>query len=125
VLVEEFRCASAAQVLLKWAIGNALSVVADEAVFDDVAELVRDQRHGKAREMLAVALGNMSTPAAVAVLTELLQDDEVAGHAIIGLGNLRATAARGAIEGFLRHPKSWIRAEARKALKKIGTSGLR
>jgi HEAT repeat protein len=75
--------------------------------------------------MLAVAFGNMSTPAAVDVLIELPQDDEVAGHAIIGLGNHKATAARSAIEGFLRHPKSWIRAEARKALKKIGTSGLR
>lgn len=92
---------------------------------EGVAGLARDKRHGTARQMLAVALGNMLTPAAVGVLIELLQDDEVAGHAIIGLGNLKATAARGAIEGFLRHPKSWIRAEAKKTLKKIGTRGLR
>ena len=43
----------------KWAIGAALWVVADDGVFEQVVELVQDKRHGKAREMLAVALGNM------------------------------------------------------------------
>lgn len=121
VLVEEFRRASAAQSGLKWAIGNALSVVADETVFDDVAELVRDQRHGKAREMLAVALGNMSkASAAVDVLLDLLKDGEVAGHAIIALGKLKAGSAREAIEVFLKDPKPWVRKEAARALKAIG-----
>lgn len=105
--------------LLKWAIGNALSVLADDSVFEEIVGLVRDKRHGKAREMLTVALGNMKNPTAVKVLTELLRDDEVAGHAIIALGKLRAKSSRPAIEPFLTHSKSWVRQEARRALAKI------
>src|SRR6201999_4173702 len=100
----------------KWAIGNALSVVADEAVFDDVAELVRDQRHGRARQMLAVALGNMSkASAAVDVVLELLNGDEVVWRAIIALGKLKPASAREAIEVFLKHPMPWVRKEAARA----------
>lgn len=115
-LVAEFRRAAPNQAALKWAIGNALEVVADDAVFEDLVKLVQDKSHGKAREMLAVALGNMSNPRAVDVLMGLLNDDEVAGHAIMGLGKLKARAARTAIEGFLDHPKPWVRKEAKKAL---------
>jgi len=122
LLVEEFRRATADQAALKWAIGNALEVVADDAVFDEVATLVRDKAHAKAREMLAVALGNMSNPRAVDVLVDLLNDDEVSGHAIMGLGKLRARKARAAIEPFLKHAKPWIRKEAKKAIAMIDKS---
>jgi len=30
----------------KWAVGNALSVVADDSVFEDVLALLNDPRHG-------------------------------------------------------------------------------
>ena len=103
----------------KWAVGNALSVVADDSVFEDIVRLVTDRRHGKAREMLAVALGNMKDPRAVDVLIELLEDDEVAGHALIALRKLKAEKARPHIERFLNHPKTWVRNEAKKALEKL------
>jgi hypothetical protein len=120
-LVSEFRSLPAEQQYfsLKWAIGNALSVVATDAVFDELVELVRDKRHGRAREMLAVALGNMKNPAVVDVLIELLGDEEVAGHAIMALGKLKAEKARPYIERFLDHPKAWVRREAKKALAKL------
>ncbi len=120
-LLEEFRSLPTEQeyFCLKWAIGNALSVVATDAVFDELVELVRDKRHGRAREMLAVALGNMKNPAAVDVLIELLGDEEVAGHAIMALGKLKAEKARPYIERFLDHPKAWVRREAKKALAKL------
>jgi len=124
-LIQEFRNAPAEQMLFKWAIGNALSIVADDSVFEDVASLVRDPRHGKAREMLAVALGNMkkTAPAAVAVLLELLADEDMAGHAVMALGRLRAGSARQPIEALLRkNPKRWVRKEAEKALKRIGVA---
>lgn len=110
---------SSLSVILKWAIANALSVVADDSVFEEIAELVRDKRHGKAREMLAVAMGNMKDTQAVDVLIELMNDDEVAGHAIIALGKLKALRTRPYIERFLNHPKAWIRKEAKRALEKI------
>lgn len=103
---------------LKWAIANTLSVVARDSVFEEIAALARDKQHGKAREMLAVALGNMKDPRAIDALVELLNDDEVAGHALIALGKLKAVKAKPAIERFLDHPKPWVRKEAERALKK-------
>jgi len=105
--------------LFKWEIGSALSVVADASVFDEVVALVRDRRHGWARQMLAVALGNMKDPRVVGVLIDLLDDEEVAGHALVALRKLAPVEARGAIERFVDHPKTWVRNEARRAVAKI------
>jgi hypothetical protein len=118
-LLAEFRSASDSENLgLKWAIANALEVLATDKIFDDIVELVRDKRNGRAREMLAMALGKMKNPKAVNVLIGLLDDDEVAGHAIIALRKLNATEARPYILPFIKHPKPWIRREAKKALNK-------
>jgi HEAT repeat protein len=119
-LLAEFRAAPSVTIPgLKWAIANALEVVADDSVLDEISNLVRAREHGKAREMLALALGNMKNPAAVDVLIKLLNDDEVAGHALMGLGKLKAQKARPDIEKFLDHPTQWIRKEARKTLAKL------
>lgn len=119
-LIEEFRRVEDETGLgLKWAVGSALEVVADDAVFEDLVHLVQHRRHGRAREMIAVALGNMKDPRAVDVLIELLNDDEVAGHALMGLRKLGAKKARPYIEPFLNHPRTWWRNEAKRALQKI------
>jgi HEAT repeat protein len=118
-LIGQFHAAPDTAADLKWTIGNALAVVADDDVFNEIAELARDKRNGKSREMLAVALGNMRNPAAVDVLIKLLEDDEVAGHALMGLAKLKAHRARPYIERFLKHPKAWVRKEASKALAKL------
>lgn len=118
-LIEEFRKAPSEDINFKWAIANALSKVADASVFDDIVELVRDRQHGRAREMLTVALANMKHPRAVDVLIELLDDEEIAGHAVYSLRLLAPPEARSAIERFANHPKTWVRNEARRALVKI------
>ena len=120
ILIDEFlRAPDYTVSSYKWAIGNALSVVADDSVFDEIVKLVQDKQHGKAREMVVVALGNMSNPRAVDVLLNLLNDDEVAGYAIIALGKLKEEEFKKSIEPFLDHPKAWIRKEAKRALSKI------
>jgi HEAT repeat protein len=53
------------------------------------------------------------------VLIDLLDDDEVAGHAIIALRKLKSKKAYPAIKRFLTHPKAWVRNEAKKALAKV------
>jgi hypothetical protein len=116
-LVDAYRTESNEHV--KWAIGNALSVVADDGIFDDIVDLVTARQHGRAREMLCFALGNMKNPRAHDVLMGLLDDDEVAGHAIRPLGKLKVLKARSKIETFTSHPKAWIRREAKRALEKI------
>ena len=124
VLVDEFhKLENESNTGIKWAIANALSVVADDSVFESIVSLVRDPRHGQAREMLAVALGNMKDPRAQDVLIDLLDDDELAGHAIIALGKLKSKKAYPTIERFTTHPKAWIRKEAKKALARIEKPG--
>jgi hypothetical protein len=118
LLVEEFRRAKS-DFGLNWAIGNALSVVADDNVLSDIVGLIRDKTYGKAREMLVVALGNMKSPDVIYPLFELLEDEDLAGYAIMALGKLKYKEARPAIERFRIHPKSWIRREAKKALARI------
>ncbi|CRK57064.1 hypothetical protein [Alloactinosynnema sp. L-07] len=117
LLISQFRdLDDDAQSGLRWAIGNALEVVADDSVCADLVELARDRRYGKAREMIVIALGKMKKTRPVQVLIELLDDEVVAGHAIVALRKLKAPEASEALEPFLNHPDTWIRNEAKKAL---------
>jgi hypothetical protein len=106
----------------RWAVGNSLEVVADDAVFADVADLARDRSYGADRQMVVLALARMTDPRAVDVLVELLDDDLVAAQAVTALGRLKASRARAAIERCLEHPRPLVRKEAKKALDKIGDS---
>jgi HEAT repeat protein len=109
--------------LLKWVIGNTLSVIAKDGDFSQLAELARDKQHGKAREMIVVALGNMrQTPEAIDVLIDLLNDEEVCGHAAKALGNLRAKKAEKELKKLLNHRVEWIRKSAKHALENINKS---
>jgi PBS lyase HEAT-like repeat-containing protein len=123
-LIQEFRNAPASPPdgspsPLKWAIGSALEVIADDAIFTDVAELVLDRRHGRDREMLARALAKMRDPRAVDVLIKLLDDDQVAGHAVVALRRLKPKKAEPYLEKLLSRPEAWLRKEAERALKAI------
>jgi hypothetical protein len=104
---------------LRWAVANALAVVADDSAFPRIAQWVKDTKNGAAREMLAVALGNMGNPRALDLLVELTLDEDVAGHAAIGLGNLGDPRGRAALQDLLHHRKKWVRDEARTALNKL------
>lgn len=123
VLVEEFRkLQNESNTGIKWTIANALSVVADDSVFADIVNLLQDPRHGAAREMLAISLGNMKDASAQDILINLLNDDEIAGHAIMSLGKLKSKKAHSAIRRFANSPKAWVRKEAKKALSRIEKS---
>jgi PBS lyase HEAT-like repeat len=116
-LIEEFRKAPSDQISsLKWAIGNALEVVADDKVFDEISALARDKTQGKAREMLVAGLGKMKHPRSTDTLLELLSDEQVEGHALWALRRLKATLPRSIIERFLSHRHAWVRKEANRLL---------
>jgi HEAT repeat protein len=104
---------------LRWTIGNALDVLADDSSFDDFVELVRDRRYGKARQMVVLGLGKSKRPEAVDVLLGLVDDPDVDGHAVKALGKLKAPSARTALQAKLDDKRAWVRAEARKALAKL------
>lgn len=117
LVAELRRAAELGQDLLAWAIGNALTVVADESVRDDLLELVQDRRLGGGRQTVAEALARFKNDQEVVdALVGLLEDEEVAGHAIVALRKLKAREAKPHLEPFLDHPKAWVRKEAKKAL---------
>ena len=105
---------------LKWAVGNALEVVADDSVIADLLRLARDRQQGKARQMVVVALGNAKMNGAVTeALIELLCDDEVAVHAAIALGRLGDVTARPHLEAIAKKSKGLLKKEAKRALDKL------
>jgi HEAT repeat protein len=107
---------------LRWEIGNALATVADDSVFDEVRAISQDKELGSDREMVVVALGNMKNPEAVNVALELTNDPDVAGHAVIALGELRAPVAAPRLRELEKHPVAWIRRETARALRRIEKS---
>ena len=122
-LVAAFRRSSdPGEFNLRWAIANALSVVADEAVLTDVIALAQDKRYGSERQMLALALARIKKPVVIEPLIGLLDDPAVVGHAATALGKLRAHAAREALERVAATSTRWVAKEARLALRRIDGS---
>lgn len=128
--VKEARGTAAPQLLIRefqsgdvknsrWAIGNALSVVAGSEDFDDIAALVSDQQWGRGRQMLSYALVRSDSSRAREVLLGLLDDPDVAGHAVDALTEVAEVSDRIALEPFLEHPKAWVRRAAQSAIRRI------
>jgi hypothetical protein len=109
----------------KWALGNALASLADASVADDLIALLREQEHGRAREMLCEALSRTRDPRAPAVLVELIDDDDVAGHAIACLRGRRwndvLVEARPKLEAAASRPtaSAFTRTQAARALEAL------
>lgn len=105
----------------KWAIANALSTVADDSVFAQVAVVLQEPAHGGARSGMVAALANMRRhrEEAVELLLRLVHDEALATQAMITLGEMREPRARGVIEPFLDHDDPWVRGQAKRALAKI------
>ncbi len=105
---------------LRWTIGNALEVLWDDSFFDDLVSLARDQRFGRAREMLVLGLAKSKRPEVGAVLVHLLDDPTVDGHAVSALSGLfrriKVPAARAGLERMLGDDRAWVRKKAQRAL---------
>ena len=103
----------------KWTIGNTMSIIANDEVLDDIIEIIDDKSNGQAREMFAVALGNMKDPKVVPYLVNLLDDEDLTGHAIMGLSKLKADSTIDDIRKAENHPRPWVRKEAQKTVRKF------
>jgi HEAT repeat protein len=132
-LVDEFRRAPTTDDWnsAKWALGLALSTLADASVADDLIELLQDSRHGTARQMLCDALRRTKDPRAPNVLVGLIGDPEIGGHAIDALRSYGPKSslpylnrARPQLEAVLADPEAsgFARRMASKSLERIGVS---
>lgn len=114
----------------RFALGNALSVVAGKDHFDEILELIRDKRHASGRFMLVERLPSLFSrkadrERAIDTLIEALKDADLVVPATKALGQLRAQRARPFIEQAVANSKLSPQDQlhlvdaARKALKKI------
>jgi len=118
-LVQRFRDVDDPTESVRWAIGNALEVVSDDSVYDDLVELAADRRYGTARQMVVAALGRSRRPEAVDVLIGLLDDPDVSGHAVQALARQNDARARKPLQGMLSDDRAWVRKAARRAVEKL------
>lgn len=121
-VLDEFHRAPQEWEGLRWAIGNAMEVLADDGVAPEILTIVADPAQGTARQMFVLALGRLRYYESIPTLTRLLSDEDVAGHAAMALGHMGAAEALAELERLARGARPWIRKEATKALKRI-TSG--
>jgi hypothetical protein len=70
---------------LKWAIGSTVATLARADDADALVDILRDRSHGRSRQMLCDALVRTRDPRRIDVLIELIDDDDLAGHAIAAL----------------------------------------
>jgi len=105
---------------VQWVIADGLCSVAQEQHVGELLRLLGDSRFGGARQMLALAVARFPrwSARAVPVLRRLLGDREVNGHAIMALGRLQADVVD-ELRSFESDDRAWVRAEARKAIKRI------
>jgi HEAT repeat protein len=127
-MIDEFRRSADDSDGLAWVAGNALSTLAGPSDADAIIDLLRDRRFGSGRQELCFALRRTKDPRTPQVLVELLDDDEVNGHAISALRGWRrpeaAAALAGArqmLEAIAARPDATVlaRRQARQALAKI------
>jgi HEAT repeat protein len=121
VLIEEFRRTPTDQAALKWAMGNALDVVADQSFIDELLGLVGDPGHGAARQMIVLRLGRArKDPRVVDALLPLLEEEDVTMPAISALRQqLGPERARSHVARLLDHPSERIRTIALDQLRRI------
>lgn len=122
-LIEQFRAipfqGGPQEESLRWAVGNALEVLWDDARFDDLLLLAADRRYGKAREMVVLGLGRSRRPEAGDALIELLEDPVVNGHAVKALAKLKLIRSRPGLERMTSDPRAWVRNAAAGAIRKL------
>lgn len=92
-LIKEFLNANNEEDGYKWAIGNAIEVVIQPSDFDELREIVLDQRHGTSRQMIVLGMAKLKSEKTEDLLLALLGDKAVEGHALSALYKLKSKRA--------------------------------
>jgi HEAT repeat protein len=120
-LLEEYRVAT--DDTLRWSLADALTRIAPAADLAEIVELAADREGGRGRQMLVYALWRVPTDRSRAVIVELLDDPEVAPHAMFSLRRaFGSLEARRRLEPLADHPSERVSTAARDALRRIDRS---
>ncbi|MFI5626319.1 HEAT repeat domain-containing protein [Nocardioides sp. NPDC051685] len=109
---------------VRWAIGNAIEVLWDDTLYDELVGLLSDRRYGRAREMIVEGTRKSKRPEIVDTLVSLLTDPDVNGHAVLALARVKVpiTGARPGLETMLNDDRSWVRTATVRALARAAES---
>lgn len=116
-LIDEFYKSN--NLSYKWAIGNTLSIIQDKGSLSELIKIVKEKEHGISRQMIIHGLGSYKSENVKDVLVELLNDEEVVGHAIFAIAKMGDASLVKYIEPFLSCKVKWIRDEAKRAINKL------
>ena len=109
--------------ILRWVIGSTIDVIAGSQDVPEIIRIVTDRSNGSAREMFVHALRHFDDPQVLRVLCELLNDEEVAAHALIALRHKQLpTDIQDKIVNLLKHPNARIRREAKRTHEKMASN---
>jgi len=109
-LIKDFFKTSKEDVSLRWAIGSSIEVVITKSEVEDVLRIVQDKQNGRSRQMFVLSLGKFKSNATIEdTLITLLQDDDVALHAIKALRKLRSKKAIPEIKRLYNHSNKVVR----------------
>jgi HEAT repeat protein len=107
---------------LRWVVGNGLGIFTDSSVADEYIELALDRRYGAARSQIVLNLPRTKDARVPGILMDLLDDPSVAAWAVEALGKMKWKAARGRVERLVESSDENVRAQAKKALKRMKDS---
>ena len=117
-LLHEFR--NSDDDLYRWTVGHALRTVLSPKDYRIIIDLVKERRYGSGRQELVDKLGYVNKPEVVTTLLDMLEDDDVMGHAIGALARLKASDALPKVRMLVNHRFPFVRRSAKKFIKKFG-----
>lgn len=118
MLLQDF-CTCNATDMIGWTIAEHLYQIRSKSYIPEYLEIISNAAYGSNRQMLILLMGEWKIEAAIPILIELLEDEDVRLHAISALGYFKREEFRPYFEQFenSKHP-GW-RKYARAALKKL------
>jgi HEAT repeat protein len=120
-LLHEYRSSSDENV--RWALADSLVRVAPSTDLPEIVELAADRNGGRGRQMLVYALWRVPSDRSREVILELLDDPEVAPHAMFSLRRAFGNhEARRRLEPLVGHPSERVSSAARDAVQRIDRS---
>ncbi len=109
-----------------WDVGETWRVTKARRLLPEAARLALENKWGRARESLVLLFGDLRASEYREVVISALDDDEVAGHAVVALWKLPPVPLKSVRPKLMRlqhDTRAWVRAEASGLLVKLGEEG--
>lgn len=116
-LLTEFK--SAKNNYYRRAIANSINIIHSMTIEKELIVLSSNKKYGTGRQMLVLSLGEYKSDLSLKCLVNLLNDEEVRGHALMALGKCGNPEVLSAIEMYCNSENNWIKKTAINAVKKI------